>query len=258
MVTRFNFLSIVTTILSLVCFKGFSQRHLVDSVISVPMIGTSYSFQIPGGNLANRFGVNSDLQFQFSYKTDRNWVWGISGDYLFGNHVKESGILDSISTSSGLLIASNGDLTDRSFSEEGFSVFAKLGKLIPKWGPNPNSGIMVTGGIGFLEHHIRIDQIDGTDQLVPQLNPQMRMGYDRLTNGIAFNEYFGYFFLGNRRIANFFAGIDITEGFTKDRRNFDYDLMKQDNTQRVDLLYGVRAGWILPLYKRLPKEYYTY
>jgi hypothetical protein len=32
--------------------------------------------------------------------------------------------------------------------------------------------------------------------------------------------------------------------------------MGPDNTKRIDLLYGIRLGWIVPLYKQAPQEYY--
>ncbi len=85
----------------------------------------------------------------------------------------------------------------------------------------------------------------------------MKKGYDRLSNGIGFTQSVGYLFLSNNRIANFFAGIEMNEAFTKNRRDFNYDQMKKDNQLRTDLLFGIRIGWILPLYKKAPKEFYT-
>jgi hypothetical protein len=92
----------------------------------------------------------------------------------------------------------------------------------------------------------------------PQLAGDLKKGYDRLTNGPSVSEYFGYTYLSNNRLLNFFVGLECSQAFTKDRRIWDYQMMKPDDSQRLDLLYGLRAGWILPLYKRVPKAYYYY
>ena len=176
---------------------------------------------------------------------------------MFGNQVHESGILDSIKTSDGFLIESDGKLVDTHLLERGFSTFLKFGKLFTAWGPNKNSGIVAIAGLGFIEHKIRIELIGGSNKSTPQLSDEVKKGYDRLSNGIALSQSLGYIYLSNNRITNFYAGIEIIEGFTKNRRNFDYDLMKKDDRLRTDLLFGIRVGWILPLYKRMPKEFYT-
>ena len=41
-------------------------------------------------------------------------------------------------------------------------------------------------------------------------------------------------------------------------QDYDFDKMKKDNTKRLDLLYGIKGAWILPLYKKTPQEYYLY
>jgi hypothetical protein len=234
-----------------------AQLHLKDSVIPIHMVATSYALEIPGADMASRFGSGNTIELQYLYKTKKNWIYGFSTDYLFGNRVKETDMLSNITTPDGFLIASNGKLVDHQFQEEGFTTFLKIGKLIPRWGPNPNSGIVAMAGLGFMEEHIRINLVDGNDQIAPQLDAQMRKGYDRLSNGIAFEQYIGYVFLSNKRYLNFYAGVDITEGLTKDRR-YDYDLNAYNNALRYDILYGIRVGWILPIYKRAPKDFYTY
>ncbi len=238
-----------------------AQINVRDSALAVPMIAPSLAFQIPGGDLAKQFGANMAVGINFMFKTKKNWVFGLSGDYIFGNNVRKLSMLDSIAThdnaASGFLIASNGKLVDRHFTENGFTTFVKLGKIIRTKFSNRNSGILLLGGVGFLEHQINIQLIDGTDQITPQLNAEMRKGYDRLSNGIAFLQQIGYLHLSPNRMQNFFVNLELTEGFTQDRR-YDYDLNQQSKQVNTDLLWGIRAGWILPLYKRQASEFYTY
>jgi hypothetical protein len=55
---------------------------------------------------------------------------------------------------------------------------------------------------------------------------------------------------------NFYIGIELMQAFTMNRRSYNFDTMETDYTKRTDLLFGLRAGWILPLYARAPKAYY--
>jgi hypothetical protein len=232
-----------------------AQLGMRDSVIFVPLIQFSYAGQMPGGDLAKRFGYNSNLALNFSVKTRKNWIIGVDFAYIFGNQIKQS-MLDSITTKSEhMVIDINGELADVRFYERGFSCSAWCGKLFSFLGPNPNSGLVVNLGLGFLEHHIKIEDIGNRS---PQLAGDLKKGYDKLTNGLAVSEYVGYTYLSSSRFLNFSFGIEFMQAFTQDRRAWDYTLMKQDKTQRLDLLNGIRVGWILPLYKRMPKDRYYY
>ena len=242
-------------LLLFISLVGNAQVSIKDSTVAVVLVGTSYAFQLPGGNLADRFGYNSNAGMAFFQKTKKNWLWSVNGSFMFGNRLKETGMLDSISTQGGYIIDQNGEFADIRLYERGFTASACLGKLIPAFGPNPNSGIFFLAGAGFMQHKIRIESIGNR---TPQLNGDYKKGYDRLTGGFALTQFVGYLFLSNNRLANFYAGFECTEGFTQSQRTYDYDLMKRDNTKRKDLLYGIRIGWILPLYKKAPKQFYYY
>ncbi|MCF0206795.1 MAG: hypothetical protein HUK15_05145, partial [Bacteroidales bacterium] len=46
--------------------------------------------------------------------------------------------------------------------------------------------------------------------------------------------------------------------WTKSCRNYDFNLRGKDNTQYRDAMIGIRIGWILPVYRHNPDEYYYY
>lgn len=244
-------------LLLLLLVMGISLRaqSVKDSAIALPLLGFSYGFHAPGGDLADRFGNNSDAGISFFYKTKSNFLIGGSASYLFSDKVKEAGVLDSIKDSNGNIINQNGQYSEVRLFERGWNFNAGVGKVFSVMSPNPNSGPFVYAGAGYLMHRIRIDDIGNQS---PQLAGDYKKGYDRLTAGFAVTESIGYIYLGNKRLVNFFAAVELTQGFTQSRRNWDFDLMRRDDTKRMDLLYGVRAGWILPLYKKAPKEYYYY
>lgn len=112
---------------------------------------------------------------------------------------------------------------------------------------------MCTLGAGFLEHKIRID-VDKDD--VPELSGDYLKGYDRLTNGLALTEFIGYMHCGNNRLINFIFGFELTQAFTQNRRDFNFDQMKKDDNKRLDLLYGIKLGWFFPLYRHAATSYY--
>ena len=118
---------------------------------------------------------------------------------------------------------------------------------------NKNSGIFMYVGLGYMQHKINIYDVDKT---LPQITGNLKKGYDRLTGGPAAEQFIGYMFLARNRLVNWFAGIEIQEGFTTGLRGYQYDLMGTDNKQRHDILFGIKLGWMLPLYQKAPKEFY--
>ena len=239
---------------SIISCKLSAQVSVKDSSIFTPLAEVSYGYQLSGGDLMKRFGNSSSIQGNFEIKTQKYWTFGINGSYFFGKDVKES-LFDSISTSTGAIINRLGEYADVRTFERGFTFSGTFGRMFAFKKPNPNSGIVFNIGLGFMQHKIRIETINNN---VPQLSKEYKKGYDRLSNGILLSENLGYMYLSNNRLANFYFGIECLQGFTQNRRSFDYDLMKKDTQKRVDILYGAKIAWVLPLYKKAPQEFYTY
>lgn len=230
-----------------------AQVSIKDSSIFTPLICGSYSYQMPGGDLAKRFGNNSNLGVDILFKTKKNWIYGIQYSFLFGEKIYENNILDNLKNKDGWIINRNGQEAIIRLFERGHSYMGKFGRLFNIMAPNPNSGFFITLGAGYLHHKIRIDNI-GND--VPQLNKEFKKGYDRLTGGFALQGFAGYLFLSNSRLTNFYIGVELTQAWTKSLRSFNYDTMQADTQKRIDQLTGFRFGWIIPIYKKSPREFY--
>ena len=239
----------------IIAIKIAAQVSIKDSSIATPLVGFSYGYQFPAGDLAKRFGNNSTVQMNVDFKTKNYWTFGINGSYFFGSNIKEAGIFDSIISKDGYIIDQNGEFADVRLYERGFTVSVTAGRMFPFKKPNPNSGIEFNVGLGFIQHKIRIETIGNN---VPQLTTAYKMGYDRLTNGFLLSENLGYLYLSNNRLLNFYFGFECLQGFTQSRRSYDYDLMKADTQKRLDILYGIKISWILPLYRKAPQEFYMY
>ena len=257
MLKKLQNIAVITLLCVLiVCGNLHAQkRNIKDSLQSTGFVAASYGYFTPGGDMADRFGDNSTIGAYAGYKSSGNHFFALEWNYIFGEKVKEIGILDSISTTEGYVIDVEGKLADIRIFQRGFTLHAQYGRVFPidAISPNPNSGLFVTVGVGMMQHKIRI--LDNGARS-PQLTGDYLKGYDRLTSGVSFSQFVGYWYMSNSRYVNFYCGIEAYQGITKSRRSWDYDLMKADTRQRTDLLWGLRAGWVIPLYRRSKGDYF--
>jgi hypothetical protein len=247
--------SLLPLVLSFLTVTTFAQVNVKDSSIATTMIFASYSFQFPGGDLAQRFGNNSSIGGGLMIKTKNNWLISGEGNYLFGSSVKnQDSLLVNISTPEGFIIDQNGYYADIILYFRGYNIFGSIGKLIPIY-PNPNSGITLMAGAGYTQNKIRILNPDNT---APQLQGDYKKGYDKLNGGFAMKASVGYQYLGNTRLLNFAVGFEFIQAWTKRKRAVDFDTGKPDQEKYSSQYYGIKATWFIPMYKRVPRDYYLY
>jgi hypothetical protein len=235
---------IITILLSWVSFFSFSQKKLPTQYTPLS-IDFNFGFQNPAGELSKRFGSNLCVGVGFErVSLPKGWIFAINGSYLFGQTVKED-VLAGMRTSDGAIIGDIGTYSSVDLRQRGFNVGGHFGKIF-KISDNGNRfrGIRATFGVGFLQHKIRIQD---NDNAAAQVAPPYDAGYDRLTNGISLNQFIGYQVVSRDKKINFYAGFDFTEGFTKNRRGFNFDTRLRDDKSRLDILYGFRVGWSIPL-----------
>ncbi len=245
---------IVIFFISTSTFAQFTRTKVVlkDSSFTIPMITAVYGMQWKGAEIANRFGRNYTVGGSFAFKNKKQWYYGIKGNFNWGSNVEENSILNSIMTSDGMVIDNEGRLTYIYLEERGTSFFLTGGKLFNVLTKNSNSGILVYGGIGTLEHKIKISFKDK----IQILNDDYKKGYDRLSFGIASNLFVGYMHLSKNRFINFYGGFDLIYGQTKSLRKYNYDTQQADTDYTSNLFYGFNVGWIIRLNKRTKDEFY--
>jgi hypothetical protein len=128
-----------------------------------------------------------------------------------------------------------------------------VGKIFKVLQASPNSGLMVMLGAGYLSHRMVIDNQNNT---APQITRDYARGYDRLTAGLNLNQFIGYFYMGKSRVFNFFGGFEFYQAFTTSQRDYVFDQMKKDDNNYLDLFFGIKVGWMIPIYKQAPDSYY--
>lgn len=240
-----------------ISFRAKAQNPR-DTSLASAIIQFSYAVQLPGGDLANRFGLAHNIGGGVSYKTRSNWIFGLQGYYLFGDEVKElSTIFKPLLTTSGIIIGKDGNPAVINVSQKGMVLNANVGKVFSHRfiAPNPNSGFIVTVGGGYLMHWVGFDVQENT---VPQLMGDYEKGYDRMCGGFQLQQFVGYHLQSGNRLLNFFAGFEFSQAFTSSLRSYDFPSRGPIDQSRIDLQYGFRVGWMLPLYKRDQDQYYTH
>jgi hypothetical protein len=217
------------------------------------VLGLNGGIDLPAADMAKRFGVSFRLGPSVLYKTESNWMFGAKSDFLFGNNIKEDSLLANVRDQYGYFINSDGERTSVQISERGYLVGLQAGKIFPLSKAHPDNGLLLMTGGGFIQHKISIFDKGNT---IPQVRGEYKKGYDRLTNGWYLEQFVGYNMFDKRGLLNFHIGLNVMAGFTQGRRDYLYDVMRKDDASRIDLLFGIRGGWYIPIFKRKSEEIY--
>ena len=241
----------IILILLFITINGFSQE---DNFIS-KIICFDYTFQNPINKLSENFGLNSSLGM--SYLTNKNDILlGVDANFMYGNNVKnDSLLLLNIMTENGFLINSSGELDDILFYQRGWNTHILIGKSF-RFEENYLSGIYVYGGIGYLQHKIRLES---NRTYLPQIDENYIKGYDKFTNGISSKLCVNYKYFDKKSSINLYVGLEYINAFTKNRRTYDFELMQEYSKKlKMDQLFGIKAGLIIPINRNNEGKFHFY
>lgn len=235
--------------LLLLLFFFTAQAQNIGGALLLTM---NYGNQFSAGDLKDRFGNNLYTGLNLEYITEKgNIIFGVNYSLLFGSNVKED-VLSNLRDANGVIYGAEFASAQIELRQRGSYPSVHVGKLFGLSEKNRRSGIRVHLGVGLLQHKVRVQ--DDPNAFVTQISGDKRKGYDRLTNGLAISQFIGYQHLSKNRLANFFVGLEVIEGFTQNRRSINADTQLPDLAQRTDILWGFKLGWILPFYIGQPAE----
>ena len=224
-----------------------TAQSIKDTTLQLNLFSFHATGNLLGGDIGKRYGPMAGVGGSYMLKTRSNWLLAADFTFLFSNKFKEDSILDGIRDDDGYLISINGDQMFPTISERGFYTGLRFGKLFPVVGPNPNSGLMITGSAGLLQYKTFFRFEEAT---VPVMLDDYAKLYDYLTNGFALNQFIGYLHLDNEQPINFYAGFEFHQAWTMCRRDWLYNLQGPESSirpgLRKDFLFGIRIGWIFP------------
>ena len=241
------------------------SKDIMKDPIPLGMFQVTYAFHIPGMDLKTDFGVSHTIGGSFCYKTASNWLLTANGNYIFGSRLKGDRIDlfgEGITTVDGEIIGGEGSVAGFSVNQRGVHFQAEVGKMF-SFGPNPNCGIFVQAGLGYLMNRIRIDFQREMYNTPYQMNDDYKYGYDRMRGGPAAHFEAGYLYLSDNRLTNFAVSLEMTYARTRHLRDYDFRVFDgvpvgyNDPNERFNhLYYGIRLTWIIPTYQRQPEEFY--
>lgn len=246
-------------------------KDIMKEPIPVVMFQATYAFHIPGFDTKVNYGVSNTIGGSFVYKTESNWLLTANANFVFGKNIKEDRITffgEGITTQHGEITGGGGDYTMFSINQRGFHVQLEAGKLFPL-GPNPNSGIFVQAGLGYLRNRSHID-FDRDMYSTPYVvYKDYEYGYDRMRGGPAFHIETGYLYLSDTRLLNFSVSLEATYVRSRHLRDYDFRVFTNPETGIMepvgyndpnkrfnDFYYGIRVSWNIPTYQRQPEEFY--
>ena len=222
---------------------------------NILFVSINHTFQMPGGDLAERFGSNSDISLTLSYKTNNDFIFLLDGGVLFGPTVKENNIFDAIDGNNGTLISQNGEIPTIRLFERGGHIDFSAGKHISLQSEKSESGIILSIGTGYIYHKIFIETLTTA---LPQLNESLLKGYDRLSGGLLTKQFIGYLHFSKKNNFRYLIGLEFIQAYTKDLRGYNYTNQEYVEGRRMDYLFGLKCGFIVPIKQRQKERYYYY
>ncbi len=199
--------------------------------------------QMPFADMRTNFKNNLNAGGKINFFTPQHYIFGLGMDYIYADQIRTD-VVANLRNPDGLIIDKMGTTSSIALGQRGFYINASVGKLFLL---NPQKrrreGIEARFMVGYLQHKIRL-KVPGTDMV--QIQGEYIKGYDRLTAGVAIQQYIGYRYMSPNRLINIFAGIDFLQGFTRNLRGYNFDQQRADTELRVDILLGFRAGISIP------------
>ena len=215
----------------------------------------NYNYQFAFGNISKTFGNNSSVGLCYFFETTKNYLFGIEGNYMFGNTIKDDSIFDGISSSDGGIIGGDGQYANINLMEIGFNTYLLAGYCFHNLEKNL-SGVYLSQGIGYLQHKIFIDT---KNQNIPQLNENMKKGYDRFSNGISAKFSIDYKFYHKKGMFQISSGLNYTIAHTKIQRNYDFaNNLVYPNKRKWDNFLGIKFEVIIPIQRKNDEQFHYF
>ena len=216
-------------------------------------ISFSYGYHLPFMDLSKRFLSFSEVGARYEIRTKNGFLWRFGGSFLFRDTIKQTNILDGLTNENGYILTGEGEIANVFLWQRGFLADVTLGKVF-RLG-NKGGSIAASLGGGFMQHKILLYS---KEFYIPQVQEEYAKGYDRLTNGILLKESVHYRYFPNNRLLGFFAGVNGIQGFTKNRRAFNFDTRSVEDELRYDFSLSLELGVTILFNRKTPDEYYFY
>lgn len=226
----------------LFCFLIVSSVMAQDEKISNINLQSGYIAELPSGDLSERYGANSHFEFRLEYLKNSSYAFFLKGGIRIGEQVNED-VLSSIRTENGFVLGVNGFYADVFGRKRGFDIGIGADKVFTVFKNDKFDHFLRIGGAVVRANHW-IKLVDDS-QAVPQILENYSELYDRYVSGWGIEENITFQYNTASNNAAFLIGIQCSQNFTKEHRA---QYLKVGKANRLDLYFGVRAAYLLPLY----------
>ena len=233
----------------LIDIDAFSQK------IKQHGFSINYNYQIPVGDLSERFGTSSSVGILYFFQQENNIFYSLEYEYIFGKNIKEDNILSNIETSSNSIISSDGYYANINLMQRGFASHLLMGYAI-HFNDNNLSGIYLSSGLGYLQHKIFVET---KNQDIPQLNENYKIGYDKQRSGVSAKIITEYKYYSKKGRLQFTSGISYILASTKnDRMYFFNDREFSSDKKYKDNILSFHFGMIVPINRSNKEKFHYY
>lgn len=229
-----------------------------DNAISTPFCTAAIGWTFPDADMAVKYQGFITLNANLGWKTKQNWLWMVEFGFGFGsdNAKGKNDILAEIMTREGdpFVISREGSDAGVVAYNRNLSLMGKVGKVIPISSKRPNSGIMLTMGLGAIQHQIIYQS---TLEVAEQLEGDYAYLYDRQMKGLMVSGFIGYLHMSKKSYTNFYIGLELDQAWTKLTRDYQINYNLSPNKIFSDRMWTVKVGWMFPFFGRdADKIYY--
>ncbi len=225
--------------------NALGQSDTSNVKIKMLTANLGYGFDIPAGDLSKRFGQSLSFITGLEYLMNGKDAIGLDYIFNFGNKIKED-IFFNFRNENGYIIGIDGNPSISFLRQRGNYLGLNYSHIFTS-GKN-TSGVKLSLGGGIMTHKIRV--VDDSRNLVIAENPYVK-GFDRFTKGFALKQELVYQHHSKNKAFHFNIGFNIMEGFTKQLRKVNFDTGERITSNRLDILYGIRVTWMIPLSKSI-------
>lgn len=206
--------------------------------------GFNYGLDFPAADMADRFGSNFHAGVAVElFRTRWKGLLRFEAMLLFGENVNED-VISVYRLENNAILGNDGSYADVFLRQRGAYIGLMAKKILVPSRENPNAGLALGLGLGYLQHNIRF-QVDSNN--APQFEGDYAKGYDRNTGGPALKQAISYLHIGRNRNVNYEISLVVSEAFTSNRRGYNFDTGMPDNASRLDMMIGLDLKWIIPV-----------
>ena len=228
------------SLLFLVFFIGSFPVGRAQTQGNMDLFDVSYSGGGGNAEVSQKTTYINRMGAGYSYLGNK-MSFGLQYHFLFGDYSGPD-IFAALRTSEGLFIASDGSLTNVSVFYRGNSFYASIGRVFPV-----KSGDLI--GLNFcagaLQNKLAIKSLGGT---LPFLSSESIKGYDQFSIGPSVKQEIRWTHLGAKKRVNFYVALFGEEAFLKNLRKYNYFNTSADEAWHFNFMFGIQAGWIIPVY----------